>query len=74
MRKVILVLIVLVSVLYFIRFNGTSANDSVRTMDNINSDLADLIHLTHEELYEKELHKLSFLFAARTLLTNEPTV
>jgi hypothetical protein len=29
-------------------------------MDNINSDLADLIHLTHEELYEKELHKLSF--------------
>ncbi len=60
MKKVILVLFVLVSVLYFIWFNVTSANDSVRTMDNINSDLADLIHLTHEELYEKELHKLSF--------------
>lgn len=60
MKKVILVLIVLVSVLYFIQFNGTSANDSLRTMNNLNSDLADLKHFTHEELYEKELHKLSF--------------
>ena len=60
MKKVIFVLLVLVSALYFIQFNGTSADDFVRTMDNINSDLAEFTHLTHEELYEKELHKLSF--------------
>jgi len=60
MKKVIFFLFLLASALYFIQFKGTSANDSLRTMDNINSDLADLNYFTNEELYEKELHKLSF--------------
>ncbi len=60
MKKVIFFLFLLASALYFIQFKGTSANDSLRTMDDINSDLADLKYFTHEELYEKELHRLSF--------------
>jgi len=62
MKKVVLVLFVLVIALFFILLNVKSADDYKKSMNKINSDLADFIHLTHEELYERELQKLSFQF------------
>jgi hypothetical protein len=60
MKKVVFVLFVIISVLYFIQYSWFSAADTANSLSKLHKVLEDNSNLAHEDLYQEELQKLAF--------------
>jgi len=60
MKKVVLVLFVIISVLYFFQYSRFPAADTANSLLKLNKALENNSILAHEDLYQEELQKLAF--------------
>ena len=60
MKKVVLVLFVIISVLYFFQYSRFPAADTANSLSKLNKALENNSILAHEDLYQEELQKLAF--------------
>ena len=60
MKKVVFVLFVIISVLYFFQYSRFPAADTANSLSKLNKALKNNSILAHEDLYQEELQKLAF--------------
>ncbi len=60
MKKVVFVLFVIISVLYFFQYSRFPAADTANSLLKLNKALENNFILAHEDLYQEELQKLAF--------------
>ena len=60
MKKVVFVLFVIISVLYFFQYSRFPAADTANSLLKLNKALENNSILAHEDLYQEELQKLAF--------------
>lgn len=60
MKKVVFVLFVIISVLYFFQYSRFPAADTANSLSKLNKALENNSILAHEDLYQEELQKLAF--------------
>ena len=60
MKKVLFVLFVIISVLYFFQYSRFPAADTANSLSKLNKALENNSILAHEDLYQEELQKLAF--------------
>ena len=60
MKKVVFVLFVIISVLYFFQYSRFPAADTAKSLTKLNKALENNSILAHEDLYQEELQKLAF--------------
>ena len=60
MKKVVFVLFVIISVLYFFQYSRFPAADTANSLSKLNNALENNSILAHEDLYQEELQKLAF--------------
>ena len=60
MKKVVFVLFVIISVLYFFQYSRFPAADTTNSLSKLNKALKNNSILAHEDLYQEELQKLAF--------------
>ena len=60
MKKVVFVLFVIISVLYFFQYSRFPAADTANSLSKLNKALENNSILAHEDLYLEELQKLAF--------------
>ena len=62
MKKVILIGLISIFVLFFNQVDWNSRNNTEHSLAQFNNDIKEMAVLTHTDLYNKELQKLSFQF------------
>jgi hypothetical protein len=62
MKKVILIGLILIFVLFFNQVDWNSGNNTAHSLAQFNNDIKEMAVLTHTDLYNEELQKLSFQF------------
>ena len=62
MKKVILIGLILIFVLFFNQVDWNSGNNTAHSFAQFNNDIKEMAVLTHTDLYNEELQKLSFQF------------
>ena len=62
MKKVILIGLILIFVLFFNQVDWNSGNNTAPSLAQFNNDIKEMALLTHTDLYNEELQKLSFQF------------
>ena len=60
MKKVVFVLFVIISVLYFFQYSRFPAADTANSLSKLNKALKNNSILAHKDLYQEELQKLAF--------------
>ena len=60
MKKVVFVLFVIISVLYFFQYSRFPSADTANSLSKLNKALENNSILAHEDLYQEELQKLAF--------------